>query len=650
MLGALAQAERAAFQGDARHGDAVSAAVLRRGHEQLPERRHRGPGAGAEVGLVDVRGDVAPAEHPQVLLGGDLLDPRHGGRGLLLVRGQERRAHRVLPGGGQREVDDGTQEGVGNLDQDAHAVAGVVLRAARTAVLEPQQGREAPADDLVVLAAREVGHQGDTAGVVLVLGGVHTGGRGNRPVARGSQEFLLSSRCTPTPASGRRSYVMRSVGCTRCTDQLVRSGEPDMSSPRTGESLRTAVGQSGRLGEDIGRPGYGSDRTQRRGRFSRSQASHAVRQERQRKSSERGDAARPCVSGVPLPPRTRGDHPVRPSRGRAVRITGCRTAGGRGRLGGVAGLAAWLTTGRRSAAGRGGAARRPRRDRAVLRGGHRRAAGGGLGAGRRAGGPARSARRPDRGRRGGAVRRPPARDRRPSGRPGGRIDRVPGHRGSGRRAAVRGGGGARGAAGRGGRRRRPGAALAPGGRGAVAVVARRGPASSRARIPPSSAPWSRSCSPRSSPPSGRRPRSPSGCCGATRRRPWRARGSWSRRSVRTPPRAPPPSAGTCSPRHRSRPRRRCATPHRPTSAGPSSAARAASTTGFRAAGSAVTACCAGRSAEPAPPEIAHCLSPRLDSRTGRRWRSRPAPATRPGRWSSPQRVRGRDPRCTSSEE
>ena len=285
--------------------------------EQLPEGRHRGPGAGAEVGLVDVRGDVAPAEHPQVLLDGDLLDPRHGGRGLLLVRGQERRAHRVLPGGRQREVDDGTQEGVGNLDQDAHAVAGVVLRAARTTVLEPQQGREAPADDLVVLAAREVGHQGDTAGVVLVLGGVHTGGRGRRPaagrpVARGSQEFLLSSRCTPTPASGRRSYVKRSVGCTRCTDQLVRSGEPDMSSPRMGESLRTAVGQSGRLGEDIGRPGYGSDRTQRRGRFSRSQASHAVRQERQRKSSERGDAERPCVSGVSFAPRTRRDHPYGP--------------------------------------------------------------------------------------------------------------------------------------------------------------------------------------------------------------------------------------------------------------------------------------------------------------------------------------------------
>ena len=189
------------------------------------------------------------------------------------------------------------------------------------------------------LAAREVGHQGHTAGVVLVLGGVHTGGRGNRPVARAdsrSQEFLLSSRCTPTPASGRRVVWCEVSDAPVVPDQLVRSGEPGLPSPRTGESLRTAVGQSGHLGEDIARPGYGSDRTQRRGRFSRRQASHAVPRKRQRKTSERGDAARPCVSGVPLPPRTRGDHPVRPSRGRAVRITGCRTAGGRGRLGGVA--------------------------------------------------------------------------------------------------------------------------------------------------------------------------------------------------------------------------------------------------------------------------------------------------------------------------
>ena len=337
----------------------------------------------------------------------------------------------------------------------------------------------------------------------------------------------------------------------------------------------------------------------------------------------------------PAPPRTRCDHPYGPVSGQVLldhRVPHGRRPGEAGRRGSAADL------GRRSAAGRGGAARRPRRDRAVLRGGHGRAAGGGMGAGRCARGPARSARRPDRGRRGGAAVPPervagsiafqgiaaqvvaplfaavavhgvlPAADvaralhwRPGGGGPwlwwpaGGPGRRVPGSR----RPGCPGHDAARP-----GRRRRPGA-----GRGRRA-----------------------------------------GAVGQRRRRPWRARGNWSRRPVRTPLRAPPPSPGTCSPPHRSRPRRRCATPHRPTSAGPSSAARAASTTGSRAAGCAATACCAGRSAEPAPPEIAHCLSPRLGSRTGRRWRSRPAPATRPGRWSSPQRVRGRDPRCTSSEE
>ena len=240
-----------------------------------------------------------------------------------------------------------------------------------------------------------------------------------------------------------------------------------------------------------------------------------------------------------------------------------------------------------------------------------------------------------------------------AGRPGRRVDRVPGHRRSGRRAAVRGGGGARGAAGRGGRRAWPRALhWRPGGGGPWLWW----PAGGPGRPVPGSRRPRRSGHGAARPGRRRRagagPRSPSGCCGATRRRPWRARGSWSRRSARTPPAraaavgrhllTTPPLAA----------RRSCATPHRPTSAGPSSAARAASTTGFPGGG--ICGDCvlaAGRLArERPPPEAAHRLSPRLGSRTGRRWRSRPAPATRPGRWTSPQRVRGRDPRCTSSEE
>ncbi len=249
VLRALAQAERAPLQRDPRQRSAVRA-VVRRGDEQLAEQRHRGPGTRAQVGPVDVGRDVAPAEHPEVLLGGELLDPRDGGRGLLLVRGQERGADRVRPGGRQREVDHSTQELVRNLDQDADAVPGVVLGAARAAVLEPQQRRETPADDRVAAAAGEVRHQGDTACVVLVLGGVHTGCRGSdlaagRPVARGSQEFLLSSRCTPTPASGRRGCSCEVWDAPDVPINSSDRGTRHAGCPERVSTFRTAVGQSG---------------------------------------------------------------------------------------------------------------------------------------------------------------------------------------------------------------------------------------------------------------------------------------------------------------------------------------------------------------------------------------------------------------------
>ena len=58
---------------------------------------------------------------------------------------------------------------MGDLDQDARAVAGVVLAAAGAAVVEVDQGREAVADELVRLPPLEVDDEADAAGVVLVL-------------------------------------------------------------------------------------------------------------------------------------------------------------------------------------------------------------------------------------------------------------------------------------------------------------------------------------------------------------------------------------------------------------------------------------------------------------------------------------------------
>ena len=61
--------------------------------------------------------------------------------------GQEREADAVGAGGRQGEVDDGAEEAVGDLEEDAGAVAGVDLGARRAAVVEVAEGVERVGDD-----------------------------------------------------------------------------------------------------------------------------------------------------------------------------------------------------------------------------------------------------------------------------------------------------------------------------------------------------------------------------------------------------------------------------------------------------------------------------------------------------------------------
>ena len=170
VLGALAQAEREALQLDA-------ALTAPPGDEQLAERRHRRARRRADVGLVGVDGELAPAQDRQALLGGERVDrgDRRVGLGpVAVVRygGQERRAHGVRAGLGELEVDRGAEERVRDLDEDARAVTGVGLGAARPAVFQTQQGGDRLADDVVGATTLEIGHHGDAAGVVLEVRGV----------------------------------------------------------------------------------------------------------------------------------------------------------------------------------------------------------------------------------------------------------------------------------------------------------------------------------------------------------------------------------------------------------------------------------------------------------------------------------------------
>ena len=461
------------------------------------------------------------------------------------------------------------------------------------------------------------------------------------PVARGSQECLLSSRCTPTPRIG--------TTCSSCevSDAPVyRSTRPIGASPACRAPERASRSPDGRrpvrdaLVSGIGRPGHGSDRTQRRGRFSRRTSVARDGDGTPAQTSERRDAARRAYAAYRLAGAERAvDQPERPS-GQAVRSpvasprpcrgwrvsTDCGTGRARRCSPTSPGIGPFFAVGTGAAPGEGWVpvrrAARTRDGRSRTGRPSRRAVAG-RGAGHRAARVAASI----------AFQGIAAQVVAPLFAAVAVHGALPDRR----RVGVAGVG------------RRRDAALAPrAARGAVAVVAASARAgSSRAPTRRARRAAHRSCSPRWSPPSGRSVRGRR--AGAVGQR-GVVRGERPAAGRRGPPgrrparrrRRPAPARR----RRRSRPRRRCATP---------AAARRRLDLpaplvlpllpGSRAAGSAATACCAGRSAANAAPPagVAHRPPPRLATRTGRRWRSTSRAGDRPGRWPSPQRVRGRDP-------
>ena len=145
--------------------------------EQLPEGRHRVAGQRAQRRLVGR--DLAPAEHLEALGLDDLLHGLARRRGVLGGLRQERDAGGVAAVFGQVEFDDGAQELVGNLQQDARTVTGVRFSALGTAVLQVHQGRDGLVDDVAAAAAVHVGHHRHATRVVLERGVVQplTAGR-----------------------------------------------------------------------------------------------------------------------------------------------------------------------------------------------------------------------------------------------------------------------------------------------------------------------------------------------------------------------------------------------------------------------------------------------------------------------------------------
>ena len=163
VLGLLADGEDLALEG-VLVGDLGAAADDRHLHH-----RHALDHAAAETGRVGRH--VAPADQPLLLDLDEMLEPLDRKVARLVVLRQEAHRHRVVAG--RRQVDAGllrpvAQQRVGRLDHAAGAVADQRIGADGAAMVEVDQDLQALADDVMRLAALDVGHEADAARVVLV--------------------------------------------------------------------------------------------------------------------------------------------------------------------------------------------------------------------------------------------------------------------------------------------------------------------------------------------------------------------------------------------------------------------------------------------------------------------------------------------------
>ena len=132
--------------------------------EDLPHDGFRRLSGGAERSIVGRHG--APAQHRLPGLANRLLQLGLTGRALPRIGRQINHADPVRARGGEIDAGfgaDGPEEGVGHLKQDARAVAGVGLAAARPAVAQVHQHSQRVAQNLVRAPSVNIGDKPDAA-------------------------------------------------------------------------------------------------------------------------------------------------------------------------------------------------------------------------------------------------------------------------------------------------------------------------------------------------------------------------------------------------------------------------------------------------------------------------------------------------------
>ena len=192
--------------------DALGAA-----EEGLQDGGHAGAGGLAQV--VRVHRHLAPEEQPQAALGAAVLeDGARLAHALCVLREEELGDAVVALVGEQVPPALGllAEEAVGQLDQDARAVARVVLEPLAAAVVQVHQDGQRVVDHLVRADAAQVREGADAARVVLELGAVEPlrgpgplDGRRRPPSACGSPCLGSRGSC----GSGRSAHAAVLVLC-----------------------------------------------------------------------------------------------------------------------------------------------------------------------------------------------------------------------------------------------------------------------------------------------------------------------------------------------------------------------------------------------------------------------------------------------------
>ena len=150
--------------------------------EHLPDDRLDGNRARPDLPVVGWH--VAPAEQVLPFLGDEPLEKPLGHLAVMRLARQEHEPDAVFSFGRKRKGRHLAEEPIGNLQQDAGAVAGVGLAAARAAVPQVHQHLQRLPHDRVGTTPLDVHDEADAAGVVFVQRIVQAGRAGRGGDAR----------------------------------------------------------------------------------------------------------------------------------------------------------------------------------------------------------------------------------------------------------------------------------------------------------------------------------------------------------------------------------------------------------------------------------------------------------------------------------